>query len=116
MSDPTSLITYAELTELEEDESANERSREIARLLMGACNDWPVFNLQEPSALLDELHKEVFGELTFENLREYDDRLLVERDPWKKEALVALLEIFRLPTSSDFLKDVPLEVVLKELK
>lgn len=115
MNDPTSLITYAELAELEENESASKRSREMARLLMGACDDWPVFDLQEPSALLAELHKEVLGALTFENLRDYDDRLLVDRDPWKKEALVGLLEIFRLPTISDFLKDVPLEVVLKKL-
>lgn len=116
MSQQTSLITYAELCELEGNESASGRSREVARLFIEACDDWPVFNLQEPSALLDELRKEVIGPLTFENLRNYNDRLFVDSDAWKMTALVSLIEIFHLPTAGHFLNDVPLEVVLEGLR
>ncbi|MFZ6676249.1 hypothetical protein, partial [Undibacterium sp. Xuan67W] len=74
-----------------------------------------VFNLEEPFDLLNELHKEVVGALTFENLRDYDDRLHLSSNAWKKEALFSLLEIFRVSTSCDSLQNVPLEIVLKEL-
>lgn len=116
MNDLTPLITYAELSELEESEFSNEHNRHIARLVMAACTDWPVLDLEEPLELLDELHKEIVGALTYESLNNYEGRLLVTKDAWKKEALASLLEIFRVPDTRDFIRDVPLEIILKGLK
>jgi hypothetical protein len=115
MSDTTPLITYAELSELVESEFSDEHTLNMSRLLMSACNDWPTFGVDEPLALLEELRKEVVDELTYEALKNYDDRLPVDTEMWKKEALSSLLAIFRLPNTGDFLKNAPLEIILKKL-
>jgi hypothetical protein len=92
-------MDYATLNQIADSPDVGEQERYMAELLVGACTDWPVRDLKEPNDLLGELRRETAGPLTYARLNAYADHLRPETDTWKLEAMVSVLEFFRVALS-----------------
>ena len=91
---------------------AHDSRAALAQLLLRALTDWPEAELREPIALLMALHAEIPGPLTFDSLSRYSQRT---EDPWKRESVDALLELFDLDRTSHFDHGIELEAALAKL-
>ncbi|GAB3837447.1 hypothetical protein [Hymenobacter jeollabukensis] len=106
------MLSFAGLQTAIETLPAHDPRVALAELLVSALTDWPEAGLQELEALLIALHAEISGPLTFDSLSCYSQRT---DDPWKREAVNALLELFDLDRINRFDHGTELETVIASL-
>ena len=88
------ILNFTELISLREDVRADDHYIALSNLLIGAISDWPTINSKEPCDLLNELKTEVNAQLSLENLELFRDKLALEIEAWRIEAVTALLQMF----------------------
>jgi hypothetical protein len=111
------IITFDELDSKIESLATDDQFRICGELLVAALNDWPTLNLTEPKDLLAELKIEIEKPLSFFNLKNYADALVVGLgdNSWKIESTASLLKMFDCHLNEVPDKDVTLDSIVEEL-
>jgi hypothetical protein len=113
----TEIITFDELTDKIESVTTGDKFGTSGEFLLTAINDWPTENLKEPKDFLNELKNEVNRPLTFNILKQYADglKLNVSENPWKKESINSLLEMFDFNRNNAFDNEITLDIIIERL-
>jgi hypothetical protein len=90
----TGLISNEELQNAIEKDYTNSDLKSAGQLLLDTINDWPTYNLTNPSDFLIDIQREVGSPLSLENIIEYSKTLNLKSDAWKLEAMASVIEIF----------------------
>lgn len=109
------FLTYKELSDAVDTNSTESNYWTAAVFLMQAITDWPTFNLQEPSDLIEELRNEVKSQLTFDNLKALQKQLDTKDSAWKTESISSIIEMFDFERKNDFDNETELETIIKKL-
>lgn len=112
-SDLFEILTYSELEEAVENDTSDNNYRTAATFLLDAVEDWPTYNLKEPSDLITELHTEVRQDLTYDNLNRYYQKL--SQTSWEATAVAELLELFDFERKDIFDQTITLEAIIDRL-
>lgn len=100
--DSSTLTDIADNSRLAKDE------RDMAELLIAACNDWPAPNLKDPSDLVSMLEKEISRTLTLAHLMDYVSRLALAHDAWKAEATTSIIAFMQRSIEQGLSEDTAL--------
>lgn len=109
------MLSSEELLSAIESDETQHRIKQSASFLFDAIRDWPKFNLQEPTELIAALKKEIGSPLCYTNILNYDNKLDVVHDAWKKEALSSILKMFDLERTSKYDHNVILEEIIERI-
>jgi folate-binding Fe-S cluster repair protein YgfZ len=109
------ILTREELSNALDKDVTSNNFKTAAKFLYNAVNDWPTFNLDEPTDLLAELKKDIRGKLTYTNIVNYSKQLDLSVDAWKAEATSSLLEMFDFERKNVFDKKIELESIIAKI-
>ncbi len=105
------FLTYEEWQRVVEDSPAEAPATVRAGFVLAALTEWPTA-LQEVDELVAALQGEIRAPLTFATLAHY---AASTSDPWKVEAVDALLELFDRERTNQFDPVSDLETLLERL-
>jgi hypothetical protein len=109
------ILTRKELSNALDKDVTSNNFKTAAEFLYNAVNDWPTFNLDEPTDLLAELKKDIHAKLTYTNIDNYSKQLDLGVDAWKAETISSLIEMFDFERKCVYDKNIELESIIDKI-
>jgi len=115
MTNKNDFLSYDELQDAILNDGTDNNYKTAADFLLSAVNDYPTFNLKEPSGLVAALRQKVNDILTFDNLSNYLKSLSPDTDAWTMEAISSILKMFDFNRKEVFDHTIELETIIRQL-
>jgi hypothetical protein len=95
------------LNDIASDSLLPQNDRDMAELLIAACNDWPEVSLTDPGELVSRLEQAIPGALTLGQLTIYRASLSLAHDAWKAESTTSVIAFMQRAIHQGLPEDTP---------